>query len=676
LLAEQRYNFLNARSRFFINPDRIYNHSRFFFVRIFFTFATLNNPFHTNALIILMVSYLQVEHLTKSFGDNLLFQDISFGISGHQRVALIAKNGMGKTTLLNIIAGREDYQTGQISFKRDLRMAYLDQSPELPPELSVIDACLQSDNEVVRTIAEYEHCLISGDHHRLSDLTNQMDVLKAWDYEVRIKQILGKLKITNFEQKIGELSGGQLKRVALANVLIAEPELLILDEPTNHLDLEMVEWLEELLKRSSMALLMVTHDRYFLDRVCTDIFEIDHQSLFKYSGNYSYYLEKRQERMEAFNTETERTINLYRTELDWMRRQPQARATKAKSRIDRFYDLEERAKTRINNDTVQLDVKASYLGSKIFEAKYITKAYGELKIVEDFYYNFSRYEKMGVIGKNGTGKSTFLKMLLGEVKPDGGSFDIGQTVVFGYYSQDGLQFDEQMKVIDVVSDIAEEVHLGNGRKMSASQFLQHFLFTSETQYNYVYKLSGGEKRRLYLCTVLMRNPNFLVLDEPTNDLDIVTLNILEDYLRNFKGCVIVVSHDRFFMDKVVDHLLVFEGNAEIRDFPGNYSQYREDAERRDAEKRLETMPAKEKQNEPVAPQSSARPRKLSFKEKQELERLEREITELEEEKSLMESQLSSGDLNTDEVVNVSERYALLTGMIDEKTMRWLELSEL
>jgi len=625
-----------------------------------------------------MVSFLQVEHLTKSFGDNLLFEDISFGISDNQRVALIAKNGMGKTTLLNIIAGREDYQGGQISFKRDLRVAYLDQSPEFPMDLSVIDACLQTDNEAVRAIADYEHCLHSGDHDLLAEAMNRMDMLKAWDYEVRIKQILGKLKITDFEQKIGELSGGQLKRVALANVLISEPELLILDEPTNHLDLEMVEWLEDLLRRSSMALLMVTHDRYFLDRVCTDILEIDRKTLFKYSGNYTYYLEKRQERIENFNTETERAVNLYRTELDWMRRQPQARATKAKSRIDRFYDIEDRAKMRVNNDTVQLDVKASYLGSKIFEAKYISKAYGEVKIVQDFYYNFARYEKMGIIGKNGTGKSTFLKMLLGQVKPDSGSFDVGETVVFGYYSQDGLQFDEQMKVIDVVRDIAEEVHLGNGRKMSASQFLNHFLFTPETQFNYVYKLSGGEKRRLYLCTVLMRNPNFLVLDEPTNDLDIVTLNILEDYLRSFKGCVIVVSHDRFFMDKVVDHLLVFEGDAVLRDYPGNYTQYREDDEWRALGKpeAKNQEPKKDAVSKTSTSPEQAGKRKLSFKEKKEFESLEQEIQELEDEKTHVEEQLASGQLTTDEVNLISKRYAELKDLIDEKSMRWLELSEL
>ncbi len=631
-----------------------------------------------------MVSYLQIEHLTKSFGDLLLFQDISFGISEKQRVALIAKNGTGKTTLLNIIAGKEDYDSGTISFRRDLRVSYLEQAPDFPKELSVIDACLQSDNEVVRTIAEYEHCMLSDNHDLLPEIMNRMDLYNAWDYEARIKQVLGKLKITNFEQKIGELSGGQLKRVALANVLIGEPDLLILDEPTNHLDLEMVEWLEDFLKRSSMALLMVTHDRYFLDRVCTDILELDQQQLFQYNGNYSYYLEKRQERIEAFNAETERANNLYRKELDWMRRQPQARATKAKSRIDRFYDIEDRAKQKLNQDKVQLDVKASYLGSKIFEAKYVSKAYGDFKILDQFYYNFARYEKMGIIGKNGTGKTTFLKMLLGEVKPDSGSFDVGETVVFGYYSQDGLAFDEQMKVIDVVRDIAEEVNLGNGRKMSASQFLQHFLFAPETQYNYVYKLSGGEKRRLHLCTVLMRNPNFLVLDEPTNDLDIVTLNILEEYLQSFKGCVIVVSHDRYFMDKVVDHLLVFKGSAKIQDFPGNYTDFRE-WENENGERKTESVgaqrlrPKVENEIQPVLEKkesNASAKRKLSFKEKQEFETLEREISELEKEKAKIEDAMSSGLLANDEIVSASERFSVLLELIDEKTMRWLELSEI
>ena len=630
-----------------------------------------------------MISYLQVENLTKSFGDNLLFENISFGISDNQRVALIAKNGTGKTTLLNIIADIEDYQGGTISFRRDLRIGYLDQNPDFPKQLSVIDACLQSDNEAVRTIAAYEHCMLSENHEGLDQILAQMDLFKAWDYETRIKQILGKLKIFNLEQRIGELSGGQLKRVALANVLISEPDLLILDEPTNHLDLEMVEWLEDFLKRSTMALLMVTHDRYFLDRVCTNILEIDHQAMFQYNGNYSYYLEKRQERIENWNAESDRTVNLYKKELEWMRRQPQARAHKAKSRQESFYEIEERAKQRRNNDKVQLDVKASYLGSKIFEAKYVSKAYGDLKILDNFYYNFSRYEKMGIVGKNGTGKSTFLKMLIGEVKPDSGAFDVGETVVFGYYSQDGLAFDEQIKVIDVVRDIAEEVNLGNGKKMSASQFLQYFLFTPETQYNYVYKLSGGEKRRLHLCTVLMKNPNFLVLDEPTNDLDIVTLNILEEYLQTFKGCLIVVSHDRYFMDKVVDHLLVFKGDAELKDFPGNYTDYREwnelmEEQEREEKKKEET---KTKSQEPrtratVGIQKLEEKRKLSYKEQKEFEALECEIQELENEKAKIENLLASGTLLSNEIIRTSERHGELNQLIDEKTMRWLELSEI
>ncbi len=628
-----------------------------------------------------MISYLQVENLTKSFGDNLLFENISFGISDNQRVALIAKNGTGKTTLLNIIAGNEDYQSGSISFKRDLRVGYLDQNPDFPKNLSVIDACLQSDNEAVRTIAAYEHCMLSENHTELDEILVQMDLHKAWDYETRIKQILGKLKIFNFEQLIGELSGGQLKRVALANVLISEPDLLILDEPTNHLDLEMVEWLEDFLKRSNMSLLMVTHDRYFLDRVCTSILEIDHQEMFQYNGNYSYYLEKRQERIENWTAESERTVNLYKKELEWMRRQPQARAHKAKSRQESFYEIEERAKQRRNNDKVQLDVKASYLGSKIFEAKYVSKAYGDLKILDNFYYNFARYEKMGIVGKNGTGKSTFLKMLLGEVKPDSGSFDVGETVVFGYYSQDGLAFDEQMKVIDVVRDIAEEVNLGNGKKMSASQFLQHFLFAPETQFNYVYKLSGGEKRRLHLCTVLMRNPNFLVLDEPTNDLDIVTLNILEDYLQSFKGCVIVVSHDRYFMDKVVDHLMVFKGNAELKDFPGNYTDYREWNElMEEQEKEIRSQESKNKSQEAKDKTTENKPKpekkKLSYKEQKEFEALEAEIPQLEQQKVNIENQLASGTLSSDEIIKASQLHGELNNLIDEKTMRWLELSEL
>ncbi len=626
-----------------------------------------------------MISYLQIEKLTKSFGDLVLFEEITFGIAQGQKIGLIAKNGSGKTTLLNIIAGKEGYDSGNVVFRNDLRVGYLEQMPHYPEELTVLQACFYSQNETVRLIAEYEEAMAGGDHSNLEDILMRMDNQKAWDYEQKAKQILGQLKIHNFDQKIKTLSGGQLKRVALANVLITEPELIILDEPTNHLDLEMTEWLEGYLSRANISILMVTHDRFFLDRVCNEIIEIDQRQVFQYKGNYSYYLEKRQERIEAFNTETERANNLLRKELDWMRRQPQARATKAKYRIDAFYELEKKAKQQRDTGNVSLDVKASYIGSKIFEAEQVSKRFGDLKIVEDFNYVFARYEKMGIVGNNGTGKSTFIKMLMGEVAPDSGHFDIGETVRFGYYSQDGLQFDEQMKVIDVVQSIAEFVDLGDGKKMSVSQFLNYFLFTPDKQHNYVYKLSGGEKRRLYLCTVLMRNPNFLVLDEPTNDLDIVTLNVLEEYLRNFKGCLIVVSHDRYFMDKVVDHLMVFRGNADIKDFPGNYSQYRDWKEvqeqlEREAENARQTKlePADKKA---LRPEKESR-KKMSFKEKKEFEVLETEIPALEAEKSALEEAMSSGTLTNDELLVKSARIAEVIDEIDEKTMRWLELSEL
>ncbi len=621
---------------------------------------------------------LTITGLTKSFGDLLLFSDITFGIEQGQKIGLIAKNGTGKTTLLNIIAGKEDYDSGSIIFRNDLKLGYLEQSPQYPDGLTVLQACFYSPNETVRLIAEYEKVIASGDQSRLNDILLQMEDLKAWDYEQKAKQILSQLKITDFDQKVEELSGGQLKRVALANVLITEPELIILDEPTNHLDLEMTEWLEGYLSRQNISLLMVTHDRYFLDRVCNEIMEIDRQQIFHYKGNYSYYLEKRQERMEAQNAEVERANNLLRKELDWMRRQPQARATKAKYRIDAFYELEKKAKQQRDSGNVNLEVKSAYIGSKIFEAQHVSKRYGDIKIVEDFNYTFSRYEKMGIVGNNGTGKSTFIKMLIGEVKPDSGKFDIGETVRFGYYSQDGLQFDEQMKVIDVVQDIAEFVDLGDGKKLGVSQFLNYFLFTPEKQHNYVFKLSGGEKRRLYLCTVLMQSPNFLVLDEPTNDLDIVTLNILEEYLRNFNGCVIVVSHDRYFMDKVVDHLLVFRGNADLKDFPGNYSQYRDWKDMQDLlEKEAETA-RQEKMNPAVTERpkrQEAEKKKLTFKERKEFEMLEKEIPVLEAEKKELETIMSSGALSNSELMEKSERIARVMEEIDEKTMRWLELSE-
>ena len=620
---------------------------------------------------------LNIDKLTKSFGDLMLFEDITFGIEQGQKIGLIAKNGSGKTTLLNIIAGKEDYDSGSVVFRNDLRVGYLEQSPVYPEGLTVLQACFYSKNETVKLIAEYEQAMSSGDHSNLNDILERMDALKAWDYEQRAKQILGQLKIHNLDQKVESLSGGQLKRVALANVLITDPELIILDEPTNHLDLEMTEWLEGYLSRANISILMVTHDRYFLDRVCNEIIEIDRKQIYQYKGNYNYYLEKRAERVEAQNAEVERANNLLRKELDWMRRQPQARGTKAKYRIDAFYELEKKAKQQSEAGQVNLDVKASYIGSKIFEAKHVSKRFDDLKITEDFNYIFARYEKLGIVGNNGTGKSTFIKMLMGEVEPDSGCFDIGETVRFGYYSQEGLQFDEQMKVIDVVQKIAEYIDLGDGRKMSVSQFLNFFLFTPEKQHNYVYKLSGGEKRRLYLCTVLMRNPNFLVLDEPTNDLDIVTLNVLEEYLRSFKGCVIVVSHDRYFMDKVVDHLLVFRGQADIKDFPGNYTQYREWKDYQDQlEKEQEAAKQAKAAPEPEKPRRQEQPKKkLTFKEKKEFEALDAEIPQLEAEKAEIEVALSSGTLSTDELLAKSDRITKLIEEIDEKTLRWLELSE-
>lgn len=623
-----------------------------------------------------MTPILQVENLTKSFGDLILFENISFGLAEGQRVGLIAKNGSGKSTLLNILSGKEGYDAGNISFRRDLRVGYLEQDPRYPEELTVLEACFHHGNSVVALIRDYERCLETEGHPGLDELLARMDQEKAWDYERQAKQILSQLKIRGFNQKVKHLSGGQLKRVALANILITEPELLILDEPTNHLDLDMTEWLEGYLRRTNLTLLMVTHDRYFLDRVCSEIIEIDHRCLYSYKGNYSYYLEKRQERMEAKTAEIERANNLYRTELEWMRRMPQARGHKARYREEAFYELEKVAKQRFYNAEVKLEVKASYIGNKIFEADHLYKSFGDVKILEDFSYIFARYEKMGIIGNNGTGKSTFIKILMGQVKPDRGMLDIGETVRFGYYSQEGLNFNEQMKVIDVVQDIAEVIELGNGQRLTASQFLQHFLFTPETQHSYVYKLSGGERRRLYLCTVLMRNPNFLVLDEPTNDLDIVTLNVLEEYLRSFKGCLIVVSHDRYFMDKVVDHLLVFNGQGDIRDFPGNYTQYREWKDlHAQHEKELEKKTAKPQERRSTRTKPEGK-RRLTFKERKELEQLELEIAALEEEKTQLEQALCTGTLSVEELTEKSKRLPILTEEIDSKTNRWLELSEI
>ena len=626
-------------------------------------------------------SYLQVEGLTRRVGDRVLFENLSLGIAEGQRVGLIAKNGTGKTTLLNILCGLDSYDEGSVVFKRDLRVGYLQQSPVYPPDLTIMEACFWHGNSVTSLIKEYEQCMQTPGNPGLEELLDRMDQEKAWDYESRAKQILSKLKILDFDQKIRHLSGGQLKRVALANILITEPDLLILDEPTNHLDLDMIEWLEKYLSRSSLTLLMVTHDRYFLDRVCTEIFELDNEQIYTYKGSYSYYLEKRQERIDAMNAEIARANNLYRTELDWMRRMPCARGHKARYRQEAFYELEKVAKRRMNEKSVSLEVKSSYIGSKIFEAEYISKSFGPDKVIlKDFFYTFSRYEKMGIVGNNGTGKSTFIKMLLGEVKPDSGRIVVGETVQFGYYSQEGLQFDDQMKVIDVVRNVAEYVDLGGGRHLSAMQFLQHFMFSPKQQQSYVYKLSGGEKRRLHLCTVLMRNPNFLILDEPTNDLDIVTLQILEEYLQNFKGCVIVVSHDRYFMDKVVDHLLVFNGQGDVKDFPGNYSQYREWKDEQDQLKREEERLQREKEAKEAPKPAAVRnqnteKKRLTYKENQEFAQLEKDIAALEEEKKQIEAALCGGTISVEEITAMSKRLPELNDEHDEKSMRWLELSE-
>lgn len=597
------------------------------------------------------IPYLDVQNLTKRFGAQVLFENISFSIAEGQKVGLVARNGTGKSTLMSVLMDKEGYESGSIIYRRDLKLGFLEQSPQFDPEESVLDACFNHE----------------GDPEK---------VLKA-------RQILTQLHITNLEQPMGQLSGGQQKRVALANVLITEPDFLMLDEPTNHLDLEMIEWLEGYLNRGNKTIFMVTHDRFFLDKVCNVILELDDQGIYTYRGNYAYYLEKRQERMDNLRAEIQHSKNLYRRELEWMRRQPQARGHKAKYREDAFYELEKVAKQRIEDRQVRLKASTVYIGSKIFECQYVSKAFddrGEKKLIlRDFYYNFARFEKMGIVGNNGTGKSTFIKMLLGEVKPDSGQFDIGETVRFGYFSQEGLKFREDQKVIDVITEIADYIDLGGGRHMTASQFLQFFLFTPEEQHNYVYKLSGGEKRKLYLCTVLMRNPNFLVLDEPTNDLDIQTLQVLEEYLQDFAGCVIVVSHDRYFMDKVVDHLLVFKGVGEIQDFPGNYTQYREwcrlqpKTEGEGAEKKATKPTAKE---QPSATQKKEGKRKMTYKEKREYEQLTKELEQLENEQKTLEEALCSGQLSVEELTEKSKHLPEIKDEIDEKEMRWLELAEI
>ena len=626
-----------------------------------------------------MVSYLQVEGLVKSFGDRVLFENLSLGVGEGQRIGLIAKNGTGKTTLLNIIAGREDYEAGRITFRRDLKVAYLEQNPAFPEGTTVLDACFLADSPALRAVAAYEQAVASADEDVLHRAMAEMDAQDAWNYESRVKQILTQLQIKDFDQPTGQLSGGQVKRVALANALIAEPDLLILDEPTNHLDLEMTEWLEEYLAHTRLSLLMVTHDRYFLDRVCSDIVEIDDRQAYVYHGNYSLYLEKRQQRLDAADAQRERDNNLYRTELEWIRRQPQARGTKARSRVESFGELEERLRKRRESGDVRLDVKAAYIGKKIFEVRGLSKRFGDKVILDGFDYRFARYEKMGIVGDNGTGKSTFIKMLMGLVQPDAGTIDIGETVRFGYYSQDGLSFDDGAKVIDVVTEIAEHIELGEGRRLSASQFLQYFLFTAQTQYDYVEKLSGGERRRLYLCTVLMRNPNFLVLDEPTNDLDIMTLQVLEEFLQGYGGCLIVISHDRYFMDKVADHLLVFQGGGQIKDFPGNYSDYLEWKRLKESEERAAGSRENKKIQEKQMPKQSSAPsgkRKRTYQENREMERLEQEIPQLEQEKAELERLLGSGSLSVGELTAKSVRIGEVIALIDEKSMRWLELSEI
>lgn len=619
--------------------------------------------------------YLEVQNLTKRIGERVLFENISFTVGEREHIGIIAKNGTGKSTLLSIIAGKDGYDGGDIIFRRDLKISYLEQTPHYPEDLTVLEACFWHGNEITELIREYEKCMETEGNPELDSILTRMDHLKAWDYEQSAKQILSQLKINDFNQKIGHMSGGQVKRIALANAIITEPDLLILDEPTNHLDLDMIEWLEKYLKRTPMSLLMVTHDRYFLDRVCNSIIEMDDSTIYSYEGNYSYYLEKREERIENTKAAIQKANNLYRTELEWMRRMPQARGHKGRYREEAFYELEKAAKQRISENQVRLGMNATYIGSKIFEAKDVCKAFGNKCILKDFSYNFSRYEKLGIIGNNGTGKSTFIKMLLGLEPVDSGTFDIGTTVKFGYYSQEGMKFNNDMKVIDAVREIAEYVDMGNGEKLSAGQFLQHFLFEPEEQYSYIYKLSGGERRRLYLCTVLMRNPNFLVLDEPTNDLDIVTLQILEEYLMNFKGCVIIVSHDRYFMDKVVDHLLVFEGEGSIRDFPGNYTQYREWKSL--ADKPTDSDTAKKNSQKPQTQKTrDDSKKKLTYKEKTEMAQLEKDIEALEAEKQSIENELNGGTCDVDRITELSVRLPKLNDELDEKSMRWLELSEL
>ncbi len=619
-----------------------------------------------------MITYLQVDNLSKYWGELTLFEGISFSVTEGQKVAMIAKNGAGKSTLMDIIAGLETPDTGKSQLMNPGSIGYLRQNPDLNPEDTVLEAAFNAPGELIQAVKNYEKALENHDPKLLDHAIERMNVLNAWDFELRIKQILTQLKITNVNQQIKFLSGGQKKRVALAHILINEPDFLILDEPTNHLDLEMIEWLEKYLEKAKCTLFMVTHDRYFLDRVCNEIIELDDNNIYKYKGNYSYYVEKREERIQSLNAEIDRARNLFRTELEWLRRMPKARTHKSKYRTENAYKLQEKASQFRSDDDIELTVQGKRLGSKILNVKNLSKAFDKLVILDKFSYNFARLEKIGIIGKNGSGKTTVLNMLTGSLSPDSGTIDVGETISFGYYRQDGINFKSGDRVIDVIKEIAEVVDLGNGNRMTASQFLTYFLFPPDTQYNYVEKLSGGEKRRLYLCTVLMRNPNFLILDEPTNDLDIMTLNVLEDYLRNFQGCAIVVSHDRFFMDKIVDHLFVFEGDGKIKDFPGNYSDYRDWLEDREKEQR--TPDKREKEPKPKTAKEGTR--KLSFNEKRELDQLEKDISILEEEKKAIEKAMDSGICSSDDLVIKSQRHGEISVLLDEKEMRWLELSEL
>jgi len=624
-----------------------------------------------------MKPYLQAENLSKRWGELMLFENISFTLFEGQKVALIARNGTGKSTLLDLLAGKDSPDSGTITISNNIEMGYFEQIPRLDPEHTVHQEIFKADNEKMKTVKEFELAMEQNNQERITELSAKMDELGAWDIEVEIKQVLTQLKINHLDQPVKQLSGGQQKRLGLAKVLINKPDLLILDEPTNHLDLEMIEWLETYLGKSKSTLLMVTHDRYFLDRVCNEIIEMDDNQIYNYQGNYSLFLQKRNERIEMQQASVAKAQNLLRTELDWMRRMPKARGTKAKYRVDSFYNLKEKASKKIGEESIDLNVKSARLGKKIVETEHLSKSFPGVKLIEDFTYKFSRFEKVGIVGKNGTGKTTFLNLITGKIKPDSGKIEIGQTIKFGHYRQKGITFDPKERVIDAVNKIAEVIHFEDGSQMTSAQLLTRFLFPPEMQYNFIEKLSGGEQRRLYLCTVLMQNPNFLILDEPTNDLDIMTLNVLEEYLRLFEGCVVVVSHDRFFMDKIVEHLFIFEGNGKITDFPGDYTTYRKSVEAQQKEENLKNASGKKaERNEQKQTLKKGPKKKLTFKEKQEMEELEKEIATLENEKNELETLLNSGDLTHEKLFEKSEKLGQIKSAIDEKEFRWLELSEL